>query len=429
MGRRMVRGNIPAFEAYLTLEEAGHLTMETGEPSESRICNPYKERHQVTDRRTMKRRLEQGRGYQMGLDISTDIPRQVPKFIEGPAASDLRPGTTRKRDDVSITFERAERLYGFWPTPTCIISDGPYGVSGFPGDARKPEALTEWYRPHISAWSDHATPQTTLWFWNTEVGWATIHSLLVQYGWQYRCCNIWDKGMGHIAGNSNTKTLRMFPIVTEVCVQYVKAPRFAWNDHHLSMQDWLRHEWQRTGLPWHRANEACGVRNAATRKYLSADHLWYYPPVDAFLKLVEYANKHGQPRGRPYFSIDGKRSVTGAEWAEMRAKFHCGAGTTNVWREPQVGGSERMRGERREMRYKFRALHGSQKPLKLIERIIAASTDDGDVVWEPFGGLCPGAMVSHRLKRRYRAAEIVPEFYQAAVQRLASYDVESAAST
>lgn len=334
---------------------------------------------------------------------------------------DIPFGVTTVRDDVSIAFERAERLYETWPSPVCIISDGPYGVSGFPGDERKPDGLPQWYREHIAAWSERATPVTTLWFWNTEVGWATIHPILLEFGWEYRCCNIWDKGMGHIAGNSNTQTLRMFPIVTEVCVQYVKAPRFAWNGHQLTMQEWLRHEWQRSGLPLRLANEACGVLNAATRKYLTADHLWYYPPVDAFVRLTEYANTHGDPGGRPYFSVDGKTPIPGAQWAKMRAKFQCVPGVTNVWREPQVGGEERVRGERQQMRYKFRALHGSQKALKLIRRIVAASTDKGDVVWEPFGGLCPGAVVSHKLRRTYRAAEIVPEFYAAAARRLTDH--------
>jgi site-specific DNA-methyltransferase (adenine-specific) len=71
------------------------------------------------------------------------------------------------------------------------------------------------------------------------------------------------------------------------------------------------------------------------------------------------------------------------------------------------------------MKYKFSSLHGSQKPLKLIDLTIRASTDKGDVVWEPFGGLCPGAVVSYHLGRVYRAAEIIPEFYAAAVERLA----------
>lgn len=34
------------------------------------------------------------------------------------------------------------------------------------------------------------------------------------------------------------------------------------------------HEWQRAGLPLYKANEACGVKNAATRKYLTQDWLW-----------------------------------------------------------------------------------------------------------------------------------------------------------
>jgi len=329
------------------------------------------------------------------------------------------PGEAFRRGEVAIYYDRAENLYPKWPTPTCIISDGPYGVSGFPGDEHKAESLARWYEPHIRAWDQYATPQTTLWFWNTELGWATVHALLVANGWEYRCCNIWDKGMSHVAGNCNTQTLRKFPVVTEVCVHYVKAAVFAVGERELSMQEWLRYEWERSGLPLRLANEACGVLNAATRKYLTADHLWYYPPEDAFVKMAEYANRFGEPKGRPYFSLDGKRPISGTEWGRMRAKFSCDVGLTNVWREPQVSGAQRIQGVRNGMRYKFRSLHGSQKPLRFIEMAIRASTDEGDVVWEPFGGLCPGGVVSHHLHRRYMAAEIIPEFYLAATERLA----------
>ncbi len=50
---------------------------------------------------------------------------------------------------------------------------------------------------------------------------------------------------------------------------------------------------------------------------------------------------------------------------------------------------------------------------------IHSCSDEGDVVWEPFGGLCPGAVVSYRARRKYVAAEIVPEFHVAAAERLA----------
>jgi len=351
----------------------------------------------------------------------TNAVSQASLFSEWlPTKRDPELGDVFTRNQVSIHFDRAEHLYATWPTPTCIISDGPYGVNGFPGDHQKAESLAAWYEPHIKAWSEHSTPETTLWFWNTELGWATVHPVLVANGWEYRCCNIWDKGLGHIAGNANTQTLRKFPVVTEVCVHYVKAATFSINDQSATMQEWLRHEWQRTGLPFRLANEACGVLNAATRKYLSPDHLWYYPPVDAFEKMAQYANEHGDPAGRPYFSLDSITPLSGERWSRMRAKFSCDVGVTNVWREPQVGGAERIQGERNGMKYKFKSLHGSQKPLKFIQLIIQASTESDDVVWEPFGGLCPGAVISSQFNRQYRAAEIIPEFYIAAIERLAT---------
>ena len=320
-----------------------------------------------------------------------------------------------RRGVVEVCFGPAESFYLEWPEPVCIICDGPYGVGGYPGDLTGTDGLAEWYTPHIRAWTEKATPQTTLWFWNTELGWATVHPRLQSFGWEYRSCHVWDKGLGHIAGNANTRTLRKLPVTTEVCVQYVKAPRF----DGMTMQAWLRSEWMRSGLPLRLANEACGVANAATRKYLTADHLWYYPPPDAFAALARYANAHGNPAGRPYFSGDGIRSFTASEWSRQRAKFNCPVGKTNVWQHPHVGGSERVNGERTAMRWKFKSLHGSQKPLALVDMTIGICTDPGDMVWEPFGGLCPAALSSWRSGRACRSAEIIPEFFHAAINRLA----------
>ena len=350
-----------------------------------------------------------------------DAQKSLRKTLSAPGrtrdiARNLQRGAVYRRNDVAIHFEDVERLYENWPEPICIVVDGPYGVSGFPGDSPTHEGLAEWYRSHISWWTERATPQTTLWFWNTEIGWATVHQVFVEHGWEYRCCHIWNKGPGHIAGNANSLTLRKFPVVTEVCVQYVKPARFVVDGIHLSMKNWLRHEWTRSKLPLNLANEACGVRNAATRKYLTRDHLWYYPPVGAFESMVRYVNEYGDASGRPYFSIDGNRPLTATKWATLRAKFNCEVGINNVWDEPPVRGPERVKGER------LKALHLNQKPLRLIDLTIRASTDEGDTVWEPFGGLCPAAISAHRLGRRSVSAEINQEFFAAAVERLAAHD-------
>ena len=311
-----------------------------------------------------------------------------------------------------IELADALECYPRWTTPTVIVSDGPYGVAGFPGDPPTPEGLVEWYAPHVAAWSSRAAPSTTLWFWGTELGWATVHPLLAQSGWEYRSCHIWDKGIAHVAGNANTKTLRKFPVVSEVCVQYVRDVRFQVGGQRLTMKAWLRHEWERSGLPLYLTNEACGVRNAATRKYFTQCHLWYFPPPAAFEQLAAYANARGRPEGRPYFSVDGVRPLRGDEWAALRAKFRCDVGVTNVWNEPAVRGTERYKAD-------CRSIHANQKPLKLLERIIRASSDPGDVVWDPFAGLGSVAVAAHRLGRRCFAAEIAPNFHALACARVA----------
>lgn len=302
-----------------------------------------------------------------------------------------------------------------WPSPTVIVADGPYGVGSYPGDPVSHEELAEWYSPHVADWSKRALPETTLWFWNTEIGWATVHPLLAQNGWEYRSCHVWDKGVGHIAGNANSKTLRRFPVITEVCVQYVRNVTVDSSGQAMTLKQWVRHEWGRSGLTFSEANQACGVKNAATRKYLTKCHLWYFPPPEAFELLAQYANRHGRPEGKPYFSLNGIHPATAGEWAKMRAKFHCDVGITNVWREPPVRGEERIKDA-------YKSVHMNQKPLRLLEQILLASSDQGDVVWEPFGGLCSTAVAALNTGRQCYSAEILSDYYAAALDRLALHD-------
>jgi len=320
-------------------------------------------------------------------------------------------GTTTLWEDSLVHLHNGDslELYDDWPSPSCIVSDGGYGILGFEGDTSDHLELPAWYEPHIAAWSKHATPRTTLWFWNSEIGWAAVHPVLERHGWRYVNCNMWNKGKGHIAGNVNTKKIRRFPVVSEVCVQYV----FEAKVDGLILRDWLRREWKRTGLPWREANKACGVKDAAVRKYLDKGHLWYFPPIEAFEKLVNYANEHGEASGKPYFSQDGLRPMTGSEWGGMRSYFNCPHGYTNVWERPALRGNERVKMPASNSK----SAHLNQKPLDLMRLIIEASTETGDVVWEPFGGLFSASLASRMLSRRAFAAEIDQTYYTVAVER------------
>jgi len=321
-----------------------------------------------------------------------------------------------RKGTAEIFLADAQQLYEDWPRPVVIMVDGPYGVQGFPGDPSSHHALADWYRPHIQAWSRKAVPSTTLWFWGTEVGWASVHPVFEKNGWEYVACNVWDKGIAHVAGNCNTKTLRRFPVVTEVCVQYVKPATFEVGGRFVLMKEWLRWEWQRTGIPLSKTNDICGVRNAATRKYFTQCDLWYFPPVNAMMKLVEHANQYGSLSGRPYFSLDGANPLRAKDWSDMRSKFHLEAGITNVWSEPALRNGERLRVD-------SSLGHPNQKPEKLLSRIVRASSDPGDIVWEPFGGLCTTAVVCLNSGRRCYSAEILPGYFDLAVARLKGHNI------
>jgi site-specific DNA-methyltransferase (adenine-specific) len=232
------------------------------------------------------------------------------------------------------------------------------------------------------------------------------------HGWEYQETVIWDKGLAHIAGNVNSRTIRGLPVVTEIAVRYTRKLTLKGADGaELSAKEWLRNEWVRSGLPMYQANTATRTANAATRKYLTQCHLWYFPPGDAVESMARWCTEFGRPANRPYFSIDGKTPISAAAWNRLRAKWRHVHGLTNVWQEPPVHNGERIK-------VGSAYLHANQKPLALLARQILASTDPGDIVWEPFGGLCSATIAAIRNGRIAHAAEMNELYFEAALMRL-----------
>lgn len=277
------------------------------------------------------------------------------------------------------------------------------------------KTLPEIYEPHIKAWSDLSDSQTTLWFWCTEIGWAIIHPILEKYGWIYRQLIIWDKGVQHVAGNYNSKTARMFPIVTEVCGMYIRKPVFINNNVNFSLQKWLRSEWRRTGLTLQDANIACNVKNVASRKYLTNDHLWYPPSENNFQKMKNYANIYGKKENKPYFTLNGV-NITDKEWKRLWSFFNPIHGLTNVWDVPPLRNNERIKKD-------GKVIHKNQKPLELMDRCILSTTNKNGIIWEPFGGLFSACMSAKNNNRRFFGAEINSETYKYGLERLCGKNI------
>lgn len=79
---------------------------------------------------------------------------------------------------------------------------------------------------------------------------------------------------------------------------------------------------------------------------------------------------------------------------------------------PIVQGKERLRGDDN------RAAHPTQKPEKLLELIILASSNSGDIVLDPFFGSGTTGAVAERLKRNWIGVEMNKDYIELAKKRI-----------
>lgn len=63
-------------------------------------------------------------------------------------------------------------------------------------------------------------------------------------------------------------------------------------------------------------------------------------------------------------------------------------------------------------------IHPTQKPVKLFERLIRASTPDGGSVFDPFMGSGTTALAAMNTGRSWTGCELSSEFYAAAMERI-----------
>ena len=84
----------------------------------------------------------------------------------------------------------------------------------------------------------------------------------------------------------------------------------------------------------------------------------------------------------------------------------------DVWNFPLVQGSERIRDK------SGKAAHPTQKPEKMLERIILASTKKGDIVLDPFVGSGTTTFVAKKLGRKWIGIEKDRKYFSIVNKRM-----------
>ena len=92
---------------------------------------------------------------------------------------------------------------------------------------------------------------------------------------------------------------------------------------------------------------------------------------------------------------------------ELMKAMNGGVHMPDVWKIPAPSMWEKKCGK-----------HPTQKPLRLLYRIILACTHEGDTILDPFAGSCTTGIAAHLLGRKFIGIDMSEEFLQLGIRRI-----------
>lgn len=191
---------------------------------------------------------------------------------------------------------------------------------------------------------------------------------------------ILDKGMRAVSGRA-TKKYKIFPNVTESILFIIK-------DNKQFVKPFLKERQKALGLTAKQINEALGVKSNGGGMwsiYTGKNVCEQFPTEELWNKLSSILDFE-----MPYNKV--------------AQTFNPQMGYTDVWTDIDF--------------YKEKHLHPTQKPLKLIRRLIEASSNEGDIVLDPFSGAGSTQLSSIQLKRHYIGIELDEGYYKIGLDRI-----------
>ncbi|MBD2138554.1 site-specific DNA-methyltransferase [Anabaena sp. FACHB-1237] len=207
-----------------------------------------------------------------------------------------------------------------------------------------------------------------------------LYDYLIKLGFDFRQQIIIDKGIKSIGGRA-TKGYKMFPNVTESLLF------FNYNSRPF-VKKFLKDRQKELGLTALAINQKLGVKvngGGMWSLYTGNNILAQIPTKEMWEKLQEILD----------FQL---------AYENIAPVFNIEMGITDVWKDINF--------------YKEERFHPTQKPVKLIERIIKASSHENMVVLDPFMGSGTTAVVCLNLSRYYIGIEKEEKYIEVAKKRI-----------
>ena len=204
---------------------------------------------------------------------------------------------------------------------------------------------------------------------------------LESMGLELRQQIIIDKGMKAVSGRA-TKNYKIFPNVTESILFIIK-------DNKKFIKPFLKSRQKELGLSAKEINERLGAKSNGGGMwsiYTGKNVCEQFPTEESWNRLSRVLE----------FDIP---------YSKLAQTFNPQMGFTDVWTDIDF--------------YSERRCHPTQKPLKLIRRLVSASSNEGDVVLDPFVGAGSTVLGCLPLHRHYIGFELNKEYFGIAQRRIA----------
>lgn len=276
------------------------------------------------------------------------------------------------------------------PTMDLVIADPPYWkVIGEKWDYqwRTEEDYIEWSRKWITEVYNKLRIGGTFYLFGYFRMLALLLPVLKEIGFSLRQQIIVDKGIKAVAGRA-TKNYKMFPCVTESILFLTKSNiDFSRN--------LLKKRQKELGLTAKEINERLGVKSNGGGMwsiYTGKNICEQFPTRELWGKLQDILEFE--------FPYD-----------KIVQTFNPLMGYSDVWTDIDF--------------YSEKRYHPTQKPIKLIERLIRVSSNIGDKVMDPFGGSGSTLISSEHLDRESHIIEM-DKTYLDAIQERYKKEIEGA---
>ena len=240
------------------------------------------------------------------------------------------------------------------------------------------DQYTSWIEKIIKELERVSKYSCSFWIFGYAYQLSYIIPIIEKYGFTYRQHIVLDKGLRSVAGRTSSK-LKMFPTATEYIVYFHKEAR-------PFIKTFLQNKKKES-------KKSSGEINLFLGKAINGGGTWSTIAGEK-QKNIQYPTKEDWDKLQ---ELLGEFDI---EYDDYVYKFNIETKLTDVWSDINFYDKT------------YKKFHPTQKPYKLIERLIKASSNENDNILDIFMGSAMTAKVAKDLNRNYYGCELDDKYFE-----------------